>query len=104
MAKKVKRLRVGNILVSLIVLGVSGFLLFNAAKDILLSISLSSQVKDSQKQIEELEDENKLLVNQKNKLQDPEYVKTYARGAYMLSKNGEQIFHITTAEEPNDQQ
>lgn len=94
MAKKTKKLKLGNILISLIVLGVSGVLLYNAAKDILLTLDLTSQVKVSQQQIEQLEEENLQLTNQKNKLLDPEYVKSYARGAYMLSKNGEQIFHI----------
>ena len=28
------------------------------------------------------------------KLQDPEYVETYARGKYQLSKDGEQIFYL----------
>ena len=94
MTRKTKRLKVGNILISLIVLGISGVLLYNAVKDILLTLDLSSQVKVSQQQIEQLEEENLQLINQKNKLLDPEYVKSYARGAYMLSKNGEQIFHI----------
>ena len=94
MARRTKRLKLGNILISLIVFGISGVLIFNAVKDILLTLDLTSQVKVSQKQIEKLEAENLQLVNQKNKLLDPEYVKSYARGAYMLSKNGEQIFHI----------
>ena len=99
MAKKTKRLKIGNILITVIVFGVSAYLLFNAGKDIWLTLRLTSQVNDSQKQIEQLEAENQKLVNQKNKLQDPEYVKTYARGAYMLSKNGEQIFHISGGDE-----
>ena len=94
MAKRTNKLKLGNILISLIVLGISGVLLYNAVKDILLTLDLTSQVKVSQQQIEQLEAENLQLANQKNKLLDPEYVKSYARGAYMLSKNGEQIFHI----------
>ena len=99
MAKRTKRLRVGNLLITLGIIGASVYFLFNAGKDIWLTFKLTSQVNDSQKQIELLEAENQKLVNQKNKLQDPEYVKNYARGAYMLSKNGEQIFHITGGDE-----
>jgi cell division protein DivIC len=92
---KNKRIRIGNILVTVAVLAVSGFFLYVAGVDILSTLKLTNQVKDSQNLIEKLEVENKQLVNQKNKLQDPEYVKSYARGAYMLSKNGEQIFQIS---------
>ena len=99
MAKKNKKVKVGNVIITTVILGISGLLLFSAGKDILLTFQLASQVKDSQNQIEKLEEENKKLVNQKNKLQDPEYVKNYARGAYMLSKNGEQIFHIVGNDE-----
>ncbi len=94
MAKNSRRLKIGNILVTLVVLTISGYFLYQAGSDIVSTLKLTSQVKDSQKQIELLEEENKMLINQKNKLQDPEYIKSYARGAYMLSKNGEQIFHI----------
>ena len=34
----------------------------------------------------------------KAKLEDPEYVKSYARGTYMLSKEGEQIFYLPSGE------
>jgi len=95
MAKRPKRLKVGNLLITVVILAVAGYLFFNAGKDIWMTFKLTSQVNDSQKEIEKLEAENQKLVNQKNKLQDPEYVKSYARGAYMLSKNGEQIFHIS---------
>jgi len=98
MAKKAKRLRIGNILITVAILVVSTYFLVQAGKEILSTLQLTSQVKDSQKQIEALEEENKQLINQKNKLQDPEYVKNYARGAYMLSKNGEQIFHISAGD------
>ena len=32
-----------------------------------------------------------------SKLEDPEYVKSYARGEYMLSKEGEQIFYLPSS-------
>ena len=37
---------------------------------------------------------NNYLNSEKEKLQDPDYVETYARGKYQLSKNGEQIFYL----------
>ena len=41
-----------------------------------------------------MQDENTYLTNEKTKLQDPDYVQSYARGNYMLTKDGEQIFYL----------
>lgn len=95
MAKRKKKLRIGNLFISIVVVMISGYFIYIAMQDILLNIDLTAKVNNSKKQIEQLEAENQQLVNQKTKLQDPEYVKSYARGAYMMSKNGEQIFHIS---------
>ena len=38
--------------------------------------------------------ENERLVSEKEKLMDPDYVQSYARGNYMLTKDGEQIFYL----------
>ncbi|MBR0213930.1 MAG: septum formation initiator family protein, partial [Solobacterium sp.] len=32
------------------------------------------------------------------KLEDPDYIQSYARGNYMLSKDGEQIFYLPEKE------
>ena len=40
------------------------------------------------------ENENRYLTKEKKKRQDPDYVETYARGKYQLSKDGEQIFYL----------
>ena len=39
-------------------------------------------------------EENEKLTSQKEKLQDPDYVESYARSNYNLSKQGEQIFYL----------
>ena len=47
-----------------------------------------------EKDIKKLREENASLVSKKGKLEDPNYVQTYARGNYMFSKDGEQIFYL----------
>ena len=47
-----------------------------------------------QAKLQEVKDENTYLTQQKEKLQDPDYVESYARGNYQLSKDGEQIFYL----------
>ena len=44
--------------------------------------------------ISSLESQQKDLKKRKENLEDPEYVKRYARGKFMVSKPGEQIFKL----------
>ena len=46
-----------------------------------------------------LEEENASLVAQKTKLEDPNYIETYARGEYMFSKDDEKVFYLPSASE-----
>ena len=41
-----------------------------------------------------LQDENAALYTTKNKLEDPNYVTTFARGEYMFSKGDEKVFYL----------
>jgi len=81
-------------LISLTMIVASGFFFYQAIREIMITVRLSSQISSSKQQVEILEAQNQELTDQKAKLQDPEYVKSYARGAYMLSKDGEQIFQL----------
>ena len=38
--------------------------------------------------------QNASLVATKEKLEDPEYIRTYARGEYMFSKGDEKVFYL----------
>ena len=52
------------------------------------------ELSEVQEKLQEVQDENTYLTNEKTKLQDPDYVQSYARGNYMLTKDGEQIFYL----------
>ena len=39
-------------------------------------------------------EENASLIATKEKLEDPEYIQTYARGEYMFSKGDEKVFYL----------
>lgn len=62
--------------------------------EIVNTIELSQSLVEVQAQLEILEAENTSLQEQKTKLEDPEYVKSYARATYMLTKEGEQIYYL----------
>ena len=57
-------------------------------------IELKSDLADVQEQLQQVHDENTYLTSQRDKLQDPDYVQSYARGNYMLTKEGENIYYL----------
>ena len=52
------------------------------------------ELKEANTRYQEVKDENSYYTSEKEKLQDPDYIQSYARGNYMLSKDGEQIFYL----------
>ncbi|MBR2067400.1 MAG: septum formation initiator family protein [Solobacterium sp.] len=73
---------------------VSLFLIFSVSKEITTTMKLQKELAEVRERLQEVKDENSFLNNEKTKLQDPDYVENYARGNYMLSKEGEQIFYL----------
>jgi len=72
----------------------SVFFLVDLSQDILETYQLSQQLDLVKERYQAILNENESLRDQKGKLNDPEYVKNYARAGYMLSKEGEQIFFL----------
>ena len=70
----------------------SAFFLYSFVKEAATTIALTREVAEVQAKLQEVEDQNENLTNEKKKLQDPDYIGNYARGKYMISKEGEQIF------------
>jgi cell division protein DivIC len=73
---------------------VSIFFFVDVAQEIMVTYQLRQQLDLVKVQYQAVIDENEALKDQKGKLNDPEYVKNYARAGYMLSKEGEQIFFL----------
>lgn len=72
----------------------SVFMLYGVVKEIITTVQLQQQLAEVQNELQKVTDENDYLNSEKTKLQDPDYVENYARGKYMLSKDGEQIFNL----------
>lgn len=92
--KKRRRMTPFNKILCLVLIVASGFMLYAAVQEAMTTLKLQQQLSDVQAKLQEVQDENKYLNSEKEKLQDPDYVETYARGKYQLSKNGEQIFYL----------
>ena len=94
MTKKRLRFKYTNLLMSLLFLAGGILLLIPVINEVLTTIELNKTLSEVRAQLSALEDENQTLQDQVNKLNDEEYVISYARGVYMLSKDGEKIYSI----------
>lgn len=82
----------------LLMASLSFFLLYGCAQDVLTMFQLKDQIAQNNAQIAELEAEQSSLEEQKEKLQDPEYLKYMVRGKYLVTKDGEQVFKLPSAQ------
>lgn len=55
-------------------------------------VTLNKQKEVAEAQLAAIKDENASLVSTKEKLEDPDYVQTYAKGQYMFTNDGEVVF------------
>ena len=94
MSKKKKKNNTLSKLVSLVLIIVAIFILTGVLRNIYNMFSLQQQAELVQAQLEALRAENASLISTKEKLEDPDYVQTYARGEYMFSKGDEKVFYI----------
>ncbi len=81
-------------LICYVLIAASVFLLVEVAKEIYTTVRLKAQLAEVQEKYQEVQDESAYLLREREKLQDPDYVQSYARGNYMLSRQGEQIFYL----------
>ena len=94
--KKTKRRKLTPIvrLLCLVMIGLSCFMLYQVGTEVLTTVRLSRELDQVKEKLQEVQDENMYLLEEQEKLQDPDYVENYARGNYMLTKDGEQIFYL----------
>lgn len=96
MTKTKKRKKESKVakMVWIIVIIFAIFILSDALKKIYNMFVLREQADLVEAQLQELKDENASLVSTKEKLEDPDYIQTYARGEYMFSKGDEKVFYL----------
>ena len=85
-------------IVSIVLIAFSIYLLIGVMSEIMQMMELKEEAQIASAELERLKSENEQLVSQKNKLEDPNYVQSFARSNYMLTKDGEQVFYLPSAE------
>lgn len=78
------------------------FLTYMSAKEVITTVQLQQDIQQTQQEIKELQDQQAKLENQKTKFEDEEYVKRYARGKLLMSKENEMIYKVSNSEDPEE--
>lgn len=97
-AKKKKKYRPMQKFVSVFLFLFACFFTYQSAKEIITTIQLKQEISENEQRIEDLKEQQVKLEEQKAKFSDEEYVKRYARGKYLLSKEGETLYKLNDNE------
>ena len=81
-------------IISIVLIVFAIVILTNVLKKIYDMFTLQQQSKLVETELENLREENASLNAIKEKLEDPDYIQTYARGEYMFSKGDEKVFYL----------
>lgn len=92
--KKSKKNKTVSKIVSIVLVSFILVMLVDVFKRVYNMFSLKKQAELVEQQLQAIKDENASLIDTKEKLEDPDYVQTYARGEYMFSKGDEKIFYL----------
>ena len=92
--RKKKKHSIASKLISIVLILFAIVILSNVLKKIYNRFVLQQQAKLVEAELERLKEENATLTSTKEKLEDPEYIQTYARGEYMFSKGDEKVFYL----------
>lgn len=98
MAKNKGKKMIISKIVGIIFLCITLFVCLGIGKNVIEMVELQNQQKAVAEELNRLQEENESLLQTKTKLEDPNYVTTYARGEYMFSKGDEKLFRLPSSE------
>jgi len=94
MTKTRKRFKFKSLFIFLIFMTLSAFLMIPIIDEVMTTLSLKKSLDDVNTKLDALISENEKLTIQRDKLLDTDYVISYARGIYMLSKDTEKVYYF----------
>ena len=98
MAKKKRKASLASKIITIVLcvlmLAASGYFLWKVYNEVGTTVSLMSDINDAKKELEALKKEQEMLTTQKEQLMDDNYVRTWARGEYLITKEGEEIYKL----------
>ncbi len=93
-SKKRSMRRVVSSLKSVVLVFFSCLFIWNVVNELHTTQQLQQDLSEARDLASEILSETEMLEDQKEKLQNPEYVKRYARGKLLVSQDGEQVFSL----------
>lgn len=96
-ANKMKKKKLLIRLKNIVLITFSCIFIYNVGNEIMTTKELNQNLAQAQALASEIESEKSALEEEKEKLQNPEYVKRFARGKLLVTQDGEQVFSL----EPN---
>lgn len=97
--KKKKKNSVVTKVIGIVILCLALVVFIKVGKELVTMIRLQNERKAVSQELQILAEENQTLLDTKTKLEDPNYVTTYARGEYMFSKGDEKLFRLPSSNE-----
>ena len=88
-----------TVIIATVFVALSVFLIYKVSVEVSTTYRLNEELKSVNEELAKVEKENLSLSSQKEKLEDPAYVQSYARGNYMFSKEGETIYYLPSNKE-----
>ncbi len=80
----------------------TGYFLGSNIADVYTLIALKSEIRANEARLEEVSAQKEELETTKKNLTNPDYIEYLARGKYLVTKDGEQIFKFPAIEKSNE--
>lgn len=97
-SKKRSMRRVVSCFKSLVLVFFSCLFIYNIVDELHTTKELQNDLAAAREMASQIQSETEMLEEQKEKLQNPDYVKRYARGKLLVSQDGEQVFSLEDGE------
>jgi len=94
MTKTRKRFKFKSLSIFIVLIALSALMIGPIIQEIQFTLSLKKSLDEVNTKLKALTTENETLTLQRDKLLDKDYVISYARGIYMLSKDTEKVYYF----------
>lgn len=94
MTKIKRRFKYKSLVLFLVFMGLTALLLVPIIDEIRTTLALKASLDEVNAKLKDLTQQNEALTLQRDKLLDTDYVISYARGVYMLSKDTEKVYYF----------
>lgn len=98
-AKKSNSRRLFTKLKNVTLVLLSAFFIYNVYSEVTTTMELQDSLAQAKILASEIEEEREILTEERERLQNPDYVKRYARGKLLVSEDGEQVFALEDSED-----